>query len=132
MNPLAQVTLPASLLSAFTLTDAELSSMSRINFMFFSSTNLFQVGPHVPTEPGPDEVPDRLILTVSCFQSEQAGRALISYVVASSVGNISISDLTEPVQIEIAHLSDQVDARLQSMVLILSRLFFFKPGFVFV
>ncbi|XP_056872977.1 adhesion G-protein coupled receptor G6 isoform X7 [Takifugu flavidus] len=81
MNPLAQVTLPASLLSAFTLTEAELSSMSRINFMFFSSTNL--------------------------FQSEQAGLPLISYVVASSVGNISISDLTEPVQIEIAHLSDQ-------------------------
>lgn len=25
--------------------------MSRINFMFFSSTNLFQVGPRVPTEP---------------------------------------------------------------------------------
>ncbi|XP_011610082.2 adhesion G-protein coupled receptor G6 isoform X10 [Takifugu rubripes] len=81
MNPLAQVTLPASLLSAFTLTEAELSSMSRINFMFFSSTNL--------------------------FQSEQAGHPLISYVVASSVGNISISDLTEPIQIEIAHLSDQ-------------------------
>lgn len=60
------------------------------------------------------------MLVVSCFQSEQAGRALISYVVASSVGNISISDLTEPVQIEIAHLSDQVDARLQSLVLILS------------
>lgn len=51
------------------------------------------------------------MLTVCRFQSEQAGRALISYVVASSVGNISISNLTEPVQIEIAHLSDQVDAR---------------------
>lgn len=29
--------------------------MSRINFMFFSSTNLFQVGPRVPTEPDPDD-----------------------------------------------------------------------------
>lgn len=40
-------------------------------------------------------------------QSEQAGRALISYVVASSVGNVPISNLAEPVQIEIAHLSNQ-------------------------
>lgn len=45
MNPLAQVTLPASLLSAVSLSDADRSSLSRINFMFFSSTNLFQVGP---------------------------------------------------------------------------------------
>lgn len=33
-----------------------------------------------------------------------------SYVVASSVGNMSISDLTEPVQIELTHLSQQVEA----------------------
>lgn len=45
-DPLAQVTLPASLLSGLAQTEAELSSMSRINFMFFSSTSLFQVGPH--------------------------------------------------------------------------------------
>lgn len=45
MNPLGQVTLPASLLAGVALRDAELSSLSRINFMFFSSTNLFQVGP---------------------------------------------------------------------------------------
>lgn len=56
------------------------------------------------------------MLTLCRFQSEQAGRALISYVVASSVGNISISDLTEPVQIEISHLTDQVDAWRQSSV----------------
>lgn len=43
-----------------------------------------------------------------CFQKEQDGRSLNSYVVASSVGNMSISDLTEPVQIEIAHLTEQV------------------------
>ncbi|CAF94956.1 unnamed protein product, partial [Tetraodon nigroviridis] len=77
-DPLAQVTLPASLLSGAALTEAELSSTSRINFMFFSSTNLFQVG-----------------------------RALVSYVVASSVGNLSIRDLMEPVRIQIAHLSEQ-------------------------
>lgn len=72
--------------------------------MFFSSTNLFQVGPlrtRPRRRPGP---------TVCCFQREQAGRALISYVVASSVGNLSIRDLAEPVRIQIAHLSEQVDA----------------------
>lgn len=42
-NPLAQVSLPASLLSGTSLTEEERSSLSRINFMFFSSTNLFQV-----------------------------------------------------------------------------------------
>lgn len=37
------MTLPASLLAGVSLSDAEQSSLSRINFMFFSSTNLFQV-----------------------------------------------------------------------------------------
>ncbi|XP_042359474.1 LOW QUALITY PROTEIN: adhesion G-protein coupled receptor G6 [Plectropomus leopardus] len=81
INPLAQVTLPASLLSSVSLSDADRSSLSRINFLFFSSTNL--------------------------FQKEQDGRSLNSYVVASSVGNFSISDLPEPVEIHIAHLSEQ-------------------------
>ncbi|XP_029351605.1 adhesion G-protein coupled receptor G6 isoform X3 [Echeneis naucrates] len=80
-NPLAQVTLPSSLLSNVSLSDADRLSLSRINFMFFSSTNL--------------------------FPKEQGGRSLNSYVVASSVGNFSISGLTEPVKIEIAHLSEQ-------------------------
>ncbi|XP_035534267.1 adhesion G-protein coupled receptor G6 isoform X3 [Morone saxatilis] len=81
MNPLAQVTLPASLLYSNSLSEAERSTLSRINFMFFSNTNL--------------------------FQKEQNGRSLNSYVVASSVGNFSISNLMEPVEIEIAHLSEQ-------------------------
>ncbi|XP_069579301.1 adhesion G-protein coupled receptor G6 isoform X1 [Brachyistius frenatus] len=81
VNPLAQVTLPASLLSTVSLSEDDLSSLSRINFMFFSSTNL--------------------------FQKEQAGRSLNSYVVASSVGNFSIRNLVEPVEIQIAHLSQQ-------------------------
>ncbi|KAM6992809.1 adhesion G-protein coupled receptor G6 isoform 3-T3 [Tautogolabrus adspersus] len=81
VNPLAQVVLPASLLSSVSLSDVDRLSLSRINFMFFSSTNL--------------------------FQKEQHGRSLNSYVVASSVGNFSISDLKEPVEIEIAHLSQQ-------------------------
>lgn len=52
----------------------------------------------------------RTVLSVCwfCFQKEQHGRSLNSYVVASSVGNFSVSDLMEPVQIEIAHLSEQV------------------------
>uniref|UniRef100_A0A3Q2PT89 Adhesion G-protein coupled receptor G6 n=1 Tax=Fundulus heteroclitus TaxID=8078 RepID=A0A3Q2PT89_FUNHE len=41
-------------------------------------------------------------------QKEQKGLSLNSYVVASSVGNLSIRDLRDPVKIEIAHLSDQV------------------------
>nr|XP_046229516.1 adhesion G-protein coupled receptor G6 isoform X2 [Scatophagus argus] len=82
INSLAQVTLPASLLSGVSLSEADRSSLSRINFMFFSSTNL--------------------------FQKEQDGRSLNSYVVASSVGNFSISNLVDPVHIEIAHLSEQL------------------------
>ncbi|KAG7220524.1 hypothetical protein INR49_018051 [Caranx melampygus] len=77
-HPLAQVTLPSSLLSNISLSESERLSLSRINFMFFSSNNL--------------------------FQKEQDGRSLNSYVVASSVGNFSISGLTDPVKIEIAHL----------------------------
>lgn len=44
-NPLGQVVLPPSLLSSASLRDANHSSLSRISFMFFSSTNLFQVSP---------------------------------------------------------------------------------------
>ncbi|XP_076011137.1 adhesion G-protein coupled receptor G6 isoform X3 [Genypterus blacodes] len=80
-NSLGQVTLPSSLLSNVNLTEADRSSLSRINFMFFSKTNL--------------------------FQNKQESRFLNSYVVASSVGNFSINDLTDPVEIEITHLSYQ-------------------------
>uniref|UniRef100_A0A3B4T9R2 Adhesion G-protein coupled receptor G6 n=1 Tax=Seriola dumerili TaxID=41447 RepID=A0A3B4T9R2_SERDU len=79
LHPLAQVTLPSSLLSNVSLSETDRSSLSRINFMFFSSTNLFQ----------------------------QNNLSLNSYVVASSVGNFSISDLADPVKIEIAHLTAQ-------------------------
>ncbi|XP_007564869.1 adhesion G-protein coupled receptor G6 isoform X6 [Poecilia formosa] len=84
-NPLAQVTLPASLLSGVSADVFSRSSLSRINFMFFSSPSL--------------------------FMKEQKGLSLNSYVVASSVGNISITDLQDPVKIEIAHLSDQGSSR---------------------
>uniref|UniRef100_A0A6Q2Z0W3 Adhesion G-protein coupled receptor G6 n=1 Tax=Esox lucius TaxID=8010 RepID=A0A6Q2Z0W3_ESOLU len=79
LNPLAQVTLPATLLKNLTLTEAEITALSRINFMFFSKTGL--------------------------FQDKQDGLSLNSYVVASSVGNYSISNLEDPVEIEIAHLN---------------------------
>ncbi|KAM4632862.1 adhesion G-protein coupled receptor G6 [Polymixia lowei] len=81
VNPLAQVTLPATLLSKLSLNEADRATVSRINFMFFSKTTL--------------------------FQSEQGGLSLNSYVVASSVGNYSISNLQDPVEIEITHLAYQ-------------------------
>ncbi|XP_072218158.1 adhesion G-protein coupled receptor G6 isoform X2 [Leuresthes tenuis] len=80
-NSLAQVTLPGSLLYGGTLSEEDRSTLSRINFVFFSSTNL--------------------------FKKEQDNRSLNSYVVASSVGALSIRNLRDPVKIEIAHLSDQ-------------------------
>ncbi|CAB1440499.1 unnamed protein product [Pleuronectes platessa] len=85
LHPLAQVTLPSSLLSSVSLSESDRASLSRINFMFFKKTNL--------------------------FQREQDGRSLSSFVVASSVGNLSIRDLTEPVEIHIAHVSQQFSSR---------------------
>ncbi|XP_018530124.1 adhesion G-protein coupled receptor G6 isoform X9 [Lates calcarifer] len=82
VNPLAQVTLPASLLHTDSLSESDRLSLSRINFMFFSSTNF--------------------------FQKEQGNHSLSSYVVASSVGNLSIKGLKDPVQIEITHLLGKV------------------------
>lgn len=41
-------------------------------------------------------------------QDKQDGLYLNSYVVASSVGNYSISNLQDPVEIEILHLNYQV------------------------
>lgn len=42
------------------------------------------------------------------LQKEQDSLSLNSYVVASSVGNLSIRDLKDPVRIQIAHLTEQV------------------------
>ncbi|XP_030578077.1 adhesion G-protein coupled receptor G6 [Archocentrus centrarchus] len=79
VNPLAQVTLPASLLSS--ISNIEADTLSRINFMFFNSPKF--------------------------FQKEEEKLSLISYVVASSVGNFSIRNLMDRVKIEIAHRSEQ-------------------------
>uniref|UniRef100_UPI00398E69E6 adhesion G-protein coupled receptor G6 isoform X2 n=1 Tax=Pristiophorus japonicus TaxID=55135 RepID=UPI00398E69E6 len=73
-EPLADIELPPDLLEQ--LTDDELSAVSRTQFAFFSKTGLFQ-------DPG--------------------GFALQSFVIASSVGNISINNLSNPVKIRIKH-----------------------------
>ncbi|XP_041106392.1 adhesion G-protein coupled receptor G6-like isoform X6 [Polyodon spathula] len=75
-DPLATLVLPATLLN--NLSEAEIDSVSRIQFTFFSKTGLFQ-----------DQIKNGLYLS--------------SYVVASSVGNASISNLQDPVKIQIQH-----------------------------
>ncbi|XP_028808838.1 adhesion G-protein coupled receptor G6-like isoform X12 [Denticeps clupeoides] len=79
-NPLAVVSLPATLLH--NLSSADAGSASRINFMFFTRTGLFQ-------------------------DNQSNGYTLNSYVVASSVGNLSITNLQDPVVITITHLDQQ-------------------------
>ncbi|KAL2081832.1 hypothetical protein ACEWY4_021650 [Coilia grayii] len=79
-NPLAVVVLPGTLLR--NLSAEHIETVSRINFIFFSKTGLFQ-----------DDV--------------RNGLSLNSYVVASSVGNLTIRDLRDPVRIEIAHLQQK-------------------------
>lgn len=59
----------------------------------------------------------KLISEYLFFQKEQDGLALRSYVVASSVGNVSISNLIEPVVIEIAHLSEEVHLNLCVLII---------------
>ncbi|XP_043076226.1 adhesion G-protein coupled receptor G6 isoform X19 [Puntigrus tetrazona] len=77
-NALAVVTLPPTLLQ--NLSNSQ--RVSRIHFMFFSKTGLFQ-------------------------DQQSNGMSLKSYVVASSVGNFTIKNLQDPVKIEIAHLEYQ-------------------------
>ncbi|XP_067273978.1 adhesion G-protein coupled receptor G6 isoform X2 [Pseudorasbora parva] len=80
LNALAVVTLPPTLLN--NLSNSQIERVSRINFMFFTKTGLFQ---------------DR----------QSNGMSLNSYVVASSIGNFTIKNLQDPVKIEIAHLRHQ-------------------------
>ncbi|XP_056337047.1 adhesion G-protein coupled receptor G6 isoform X13 [Danio aesculapii] len=81
-NALAVVTLPPTLLQNLSLSQIE--KVSRINFMFFGRTGLFQ-------------------------DHQNKGMTLNSYVVASSVGNFTIKNLQDPVRIEIAHLEYKKD-----------------------
>ncbi|XP_016392999.1 adhesion G-protein coupled receptor G6 isoform X8 [Sinocyclocheilus rhinocerous] len=85
-NALAVVTLPPTLLQNL----SNSHRVSRINFMFFSKTGLFQ--------------------HFGSFMDRQSnGMSLNSYVVASSIGNFTIKNLQDPVKIEIAHLEYQRD-----------------------
>ncbi|KAK2884007.1 hypothetical protein Q8A67_017644 [Cirrhinus molitorella] len=83
-NALAVVTLPPTLLQ--NLSNPPMDRVSRINFLFFSKTGLFQ-------------------------DQQSNGMSLNSYVVASSVGNFTIKNLQDPVKIEIAHLKNQRDSK---------------------
>ncbi|XP_056337044.1 adhesion G-protein coupled receptor G6 isoform X11 [Danio aesculapii] len=87
-NALAVVTLPPTLLQNLSLSQIE--KVSRINFMFFGRTGLFQ-------------------LFGSLMDHQNKGMTLNSYVVASSVGNFTIKNLQDPVRIEIAHLEYKKD-----------------------
>ncbi|XP_073788905.1 adhesion G-protein coupled receptor G6 isoform X25 [Danio rerio] len=91
-NALAVVTLPPTLLQNLSLSQIE--KVSRINFMFFGRTGLFQ---HFG----------------SLMDHQNNGLTLNSYVVASSVGNFTIKNLQDPVRIEIAHLEYQKDPNPQ-------------------
>ncbi|XP_016324814.1 G-protein coupled receptor 126-like isoform X1 [Sinocyclocheilus anshuiensis] len=89
-NALAVVTLPPTLLH--NLSYSQMERVSRINFMFFSKTGLFQ---HFGW----------------LMDRQSNGMSLNSYVVASSVGNFTIKNLQDPVKIEIAHLEYQRDPK---------------------
>uniref|UniRef100_A0A8C6S403 Adhesion G-protein coupled receptor G6 n=1 Tax=Nannospalax galili TaxID=1026970 RepID=A0A8C6S403_NANGA len=79
-DPLASVILPPNLLENLSQEDSSL--VRRAQFTFFNKTGLFQdVGPQRKT--------------------------LVSYVMACSIGNITIQDLKDPVQIKIKHTRTQ-------------------------
>ncbi|XP_009204232.1 adhesion G-protein coupled receptor G6 isoform X3 [Papio anubis] len=80
VDPLASVILPPNLLENLSQEDSVL--VRRAQFTFFNKTGLFQdVGPQRKT--------------------------LVSYVMACSIGNITIQNLKDPVQIKIKHTRTQ-------------------------
>ncbi|XP_066452071.1 adhesion G-protein coupled receptor G6 isoform X3 [Eleutherodactylus coqui] len=82
-NPLASVVLPSSLLS--NLSQGDFYTVSRAQFTFFSKAGLFQ----------------------DVHLNNENKQKLNSYVVACSIGNISIRDLTDPVKITVRHRTNQ-------------------------
>ncbi|XP_054943439.1 adhesion G-protein coupled receptor G6 isoform X2 [Physeter macrocephalus] len=80
MDPLASVILPPNLLENLSEEDSVL--VKRAQFTFFNKTGLFQ---DVGTDKG----------------------TLVSYVMACSIGNITIQDLKDPVRIKIKHTRTQ-------------------------
>lgn len=83
MDPLASVILPPNLLKNLSEEDSVL--VKRAQFTFFNKTGLFQ---DVGTKKG----------------------TLVSYVMACSIGNITIQGLKDPVQIKIKHTRTQAMA----------------------
>ncbi|XP_069867038.1 adhesion G-protein coupled receptor G6 isoform X1 [Dipodomys merriami] len=80
MDPLASVVLPPNLLE--NLSQEDLMLVTRAQFTFFNKTGLFQ-------------------------DVEPQSKALVSYVMACSIGNITIQNLKDPVQIRIKHTRTQ-------------------------
>ncbi|XP_058390169.1 adhesion G-protein coupled receptor G6 isoform X7 [Diceros bicornis minor] len=80
MDPLASVILPPNLLEHLSQEDSVL--VKRAQFTFFNKTGLFQ---DVETKKG----------------------TLVSYVMACSIGNITIQDLKDPVRVKIKHARNQ-------------------------
>ncbi|XP_057345127.1 adhesion G-protein coupled receptor G6 isoform X2 [Manis pentadactyla] len=80
VDPLASVILPPNLLENLSQEDSIL--IKRAQFTFFNKTGLFQ---DVETKKG----------------------TLVSYVMACSIGNITIQDLKDPVRIKIKHTRNQ-------------------------
>uniref|UniRef100_A0A8C4LQK8 Adhesion G-protein coupled receptor G6 n=1 Tax=Equus asinus TaxID=9793 RepID=A0A8C4LQK8_EQUAS len=81
MDPLASVMLPPNLLENLSQEDSVL--VKRVQFTFFNKTGLFQV----------------------------SKGTLVSYVMACSIGNITIQGLKDPVRIKIKHARSQELAR---------------------
>ncbi|XP_018412715.1 PREDICTED: G-protein coupled receptor 126 [Nanorana parkeri] len=81
-SPLASVVLPSSLLSK--LSQSDFYTVSRAQFTFFSKAGLFQDS-----------------------QLNSLNKKLNSYIVACSIGNISIQNLSDPVRITVKHRSQQ-------------------------
>ncbi|XP_063299683.1 adhesion G-protein coupled receptor G6 isoform X4 [Pelobates fuscus] len=79
-NHLASVVLPSSLLSS--LSPSDFYAISRAQFTFFNKVGLFQ-------DPQ--------------LSSSAAEQKLGSYIVACSIGNLSINNLTDPVKITVKH-----------------------------
>ncbi|XP_053567795.1 adhesion G-protein coupled receptor G6 [Bombina bombina] len=84
-SPLASIVLPSSLLA--NLSQGDFYTVSRAQFTFFNKTGLFQDAFLFPN-----------------------GQKLASYVVACSIGNLTIRDLSDPVKITVKHKTNQHSA----------------------
>uniref|UniRef100_A0A8C0PWL2 Adhesion G-protein coupled receptor G6 n=1 Tax=Canis lupus familiaris TaxID=9615 RepID=A0A8C0PWL2_CANLF len=95
MDPLASVILPPNLLENLNQEDSVL--VKRAQFTFFNKTGLFQ-------QFRPSESKQ---LCAKGKDVETKKGTLVSYVMACSIGNITIQDLKDPVRIKIKHTRSQ-------------------------